>query len=161
MWRVLLVIVVLADPDLISSVGSTRGLSLGNTASNSNNYCFGCCGLHACLFNVQLLVVRGGCGMWIEIPAISPQSKAGRRQPAARQISQKEHNSSVRRQPVRCRSRPNNAKEGGSRFIIRVILDSGGARVAAHLWWEVCVGTNTFYASTHLNCAADESSAAV
>jgi hypothetical protein len=31
MWRVLLVIVVLADPDLISSVGSTRGRSLGNT----------------------------------------------------------------------------------------------------------------------------------
>ncbi len=70
MWRVLLVIVVLADPDLISSVGSTRGLSLGNTASNSNNYCFGCCGLHACL-----VVGCGGCGMWIEIPAMSPQTR--------------------------------------------------------------------------------------
>ena len=93
MWRVLLVIVVLADPDLISSVGSTRGLSLGNTASNSNNYASAvvACILHACL-----VVGCGGCGMWIEIPAMSPQAMAGRRQPAARQISQKEHNSSVR-----------------------------------------------------------------
>ncbi len=53
------------------------------------------------------------------------------------------------------------ANSDDGQTIIRVILDSGGARVAAHLWWEVCVGTNTFYASTHLNCAADESSAAV
>ena len=45
--------------------------------------------------------------------------------------------------------------------VTRVILDSGGARVTAHFWWEVCVGTYTFYTSTHLNCAADESSAAV
>ena len=98
MWRVLLVIVVLADPDLISSVGSTRGLSLGNTASNSNNYASAvvACILHACL-----VVGCGGCGMWIEIPAMSPQAMAGRRQPAARQISQKKQNSSVRRQPVR------------------------------------------------------------
>ena len=57
MARAASAIVVLADPDLTSSVGSTRGLSLGNAASNSNNL-LGCCGLHA-----FLVVVDVECGL--------------------------------------------------------------------------------------------------